>query len=464
MKTANGINPKIFQGYDVRGRYPEEMNEEVANLAGRSMAELLRGKLSKKKIIVGRDVRVSSGALKDAFIRGVLSSGVDVIDIGTVTTPMLYFAVNFFKCAGGAIITASHNPAEYNGVKMVRAGAEPIPPQEILRAMTKVGRAKTRRLYNGDIAQTEITQPYIDFLASHAKESVRHNFRVVADASNGAGGVILKSLFEKLGVSYFPLFFEPDGRFPNHSPNPLEKESQQAAKELIIHKGADFGVLLDADGDRVIFVDEAGAAVRSDAVLALLADNMLKKGNTVIGDVTMGKIVEEIAKAKSAKFKRVPTGHLNIKKEMRATKAILAGESSGHYYFKDFFGCDSALFTLVAVMNIFADSRRTFSSMLEQYQEYFHSREYNFHCEDRESAEKIIKKFGMKYKNGKHSKKDGLSVEYPEWWFNLRASNTEPVLRLNVESKSKTLLEEKAKELTALLDRLCNSSSPKTAL
>lgn len=456
------LNPKIFRGYDVRGVYPTEVNEELVGQVGRALPFLIKPKNGRRVIAVGRDVRLSSGALKDAFIRGAMAAGCEVIDVGVVTTPMLYFAVNFLQIAGGAIITASHNPAEYNGIKMVRAGAEPIEPKEIMAALKKAMAAKSYAIKEkvGTAYAVDIIPPYIQYLAARAEPTVRNNFRVVADASNGAGGAAIKALFERIGVSHFPLYFEPDGRFPNHSPNPLEKSSQQRAKEVIIHKGADFGLVLDADGDRIIFLDENGAAVRGDTILALLADHLLKKGATIVGDATVGCAVIDVVKARGGKFKRSKTGHLHIKQAMRKNKAVFAGESSGHYYFKDFWSCDSALFALVLVMNIFAASRRTFSAFVAPYEEeYFRSREYNFKCADAATAERAIKKFKVKYKDGKQSALDGLTAQYADWWFNLRASNTEPVLRLNIESKSKKLLEEKSQELTQLLDKLCNGKN-----
>lgn len=466
------LNRQIFRGYDVRGVYPDEVNEELVGQVGRALHFLIKPRNGKRTIVVGRDVRLSSGALKDAFVRGATAAGCEVIDVGVVTTPMLYFAVNFFKSAGGAIITASHNPAEYNGIKMVRAGAEPVEPKEIIAALQKSSvkhrvfdRMGCGKLNEGSVAVADILQPYIEYLAARAEPAVKNNFRVVVDASNGAGGAAIKALFERIGVSYFPLYLEPDGRFPNHSPNPLEKSSQQRAKEVIIHKGADFGLVLDADGDRIIFLDENGAAVRGDTILALLSDHLLKKGATIVGDATVGRAVLDIVKTRGGKFKRVKTGHLHIKQAMRKNKAVFAGESSGHYYFKDFFNCDSALFALVLVMNIFAESRRTFSAFVAPYEEeYFRSREYNFKCIDAAIAERVIKKFKAKYKDGKQFLLDGLTVEYDVWWFNLRASQTEPVLRLNIETKSPRLLEEKSRELTGLLDKLCNGSSPRTTL
>ncbi|MBI5742508.1 MAG: phosphomannomutase/phosphoglucomutase [Candidatus Niyogibacteria bacterium] len=456
------LNPTIFRGYDVRGVYPGEVNEELAEQAGRAIALLTKAKNGRRTVVVGRDVRVSSGSLKDAFVRGAVAAGCEVIDVGAITTPQLYFAVDFWKCAGGAIITASHNPPEYNGVKMVRDGAEPIPPKEVVAAIKNVQHSVLNKKggvdkLEGSVFAADILMPYIDFLVSHADAAVRNNFRVVADASNGAGGAALKALFERIGVSHFPLYFEPDGRFPNHSPNPLEKSAQQRAKEVIIHKGADFGIILDADGDRIIFLDENGAAVRGDTILALLADNLLKKGATIVGDATIGRVVQDTVSARGGKFKRSKTGHLHIKQAMRKAKAVFAGESSGHYYFKDFFDCDSALFALVLVMNIFAESRRTFSAFVAPYEEeYFRSREYNFKLADLADAERVVKKFKTKYKDGKQSALDGLTVDYDAWWFNLRASRTEPVLRLNIESRSKKLLEEKSQELTQLLDKLCS--------
>ncbi|MBI2627831.1 MAG: phosphomannomutase/phosphoglucomutase [Candidatus Niyogibacteria bacterium] len=445
------INAKIFKEYDIRGVYPNEINKEAAYKIGRAFCVYLGKK--NPKIIMGRDVRLSSPELSEAFIKGCLIQGGEVSDIGIVTTPALFFSVNLLKADAGAIITASHNPSEYNGIKLVGKKAVSILPKELLNYLKAEFLNKSPQLKKqGFLKKVDIISSYVDFLSSFAKKEINGQFRLVADASNGAAGEMLKLLLNKLEISYWPLFFELDGNFPNHSPNPLEKKSQQKAKELIIHRGADFGFVLDADGDRIVFLDEKGKEIRGDLIIAFLADYLVKKGDRVLTDSAASRIVFDVAKEKGAEAERARTGHLNIEDAMRKKRAPFGGEVSGHYYFKDFFFSSSALFTLICVLNILSGLRKTLSCALEPYEKYFHSREYNFKIKDQKTAEKIIVVLKKKYLGGKQSFIDGLTVEYPEWWFNIRPSHTEPIIRLNIEADEKFLLQEKIKELTSLIN------------
>ncbi|MEK7596021.1 MAG: hypothetical protein AAB564_00500, partial [Patescibacteria group bacterium] len=377
-----------------------------------------------------------------------------ISDLGIITTPALIFSVNLLKTDAGAIITASHNPSEYNGIKLVEKRAVSVPPKELLNHLETRSPKKEK---GGFLKKTNILSSYVDFLSSFAKKEISGQFRLAADASNGAAGEMLKLLLNKLEISYWPLFFEPDGNFPNHSPNPLKKEAQQKAKELIIHRGADFGFILDADGDRIIFVDEKGKEIRGDLIIAFLIDHLVKKGDRVLTDSAASRIVFDVAEEKGVKAERARTGHLNIENAMREKKVFFAGEVSGHYYFKDFFFSSSGLLTLIHVLNILSGLRKTFSRALEPYERYFHSREYNFSAsggkiKNQKTAEEIIAVLKKKYAAGKQSFLDGLTVEYPEWWFNIRPSHTEPVIRLNIEADKKSLLQEKIKELASLVN------------
>lgn len=441
------INAGIFKEYDIRGIYPGEINKETAYEIGRAFCVYLNKK--NPKITVGRDARLSSPELSEAFIKGCLRQGGRISDLGVVTTPALIFSVNLLKADAGAIITASHNPSEYNGVKLVGKGAVSVSPKELLNHLETESLSKEK---GGFLEKVNIFSSYVDFLSSFAKKEISGHFRLVADISNGAAGEILKLLFNKLGISYWPLFFEPDGNFSNHSPDPLKKEAQQKAKELVIHRGADFGFVLDADGDRIVFMDEKGKGIRGDLITAFLVDHLTKKNDRVLTDSVASRIVFDVAEEKGVGAERVRTGHLNIENAMREKEAFFAGEASGHYYFKDFFFSSAALLTLIHVLNILSGLRKTFSRAFEPYEKYFHSREYNFKIKDQKNAEKIIAVLKKKYFDGKQSLIDGLTVEYPEWWFNIRLSHTEPVIRLNIEADKKFLLQEKIKELTSLMN------------
>ena len=441
------VSVKIFKEYDIRGIYPDEINKEAAYEIGRAFCAYLNKK--NPKITVGRDARLSSPELSEAFIKGCLEQGGRISDLGIITTPALIFSVNLLKADAGAIITASHNPSEYNGIKLTGKEAVSIPPKELLNYLKIKSPSRGK---GGFLEKKDILSSYVDFLSSFAKKEISGQFRLVADASNGAAGEILKLLFNKLGISYWPLFFEPDGNFLNHPPDPLKKESQQKAKETVIHRGADFGFVLDADGDRIVFLDEKGKEIRGDLMIAFLTDHLTKKGDRVLTDSAASRIVFDTAKEKGAKAERVRTGHLNIENAMRKKKSPFAGEVSGHYYFKDFFSSSSGLLTLIYVLNILSGLRKTFSRALESYEKYFHSREYNFKIKDQKTAEEIIAVLKKKYAAGKQSLIDGLTVEYPEWWFNIRPSHTEPVIRLNIEADKKSLLQEKIKELASLVN------------
>lgn len=446
------INAKIFREYDIRGIYPDEINKKAAYEIGRAFCAYLGKK--NPEIAVGRDARLSSPELSEAFIKGCLEQGGRISDLGIITTPALIFSVNLLKTDAGAIITASHNPSEYNGIKLVEKRAVSVPPKELLNHLETRSPKKEK---GGFLKKTNILSSYVDFLSSFAKKEISGQFRLAADASNGAAGEMLKLLLNKLEISYWPLFFEPDGNFPNHSPNPLKKEAQQKAKELIIHRGADFGFILDADGDRIIFVDEKGKEIRGDLIIAFLIDHLVKKGDRVLTDSAASRIVFDVAEEKGVKAERARTGHLNIENAMREKKVFFAGEVSGHYYFKDFFFSSSGLLTLIHVLNILSGLRKTFSRALEPYERYFHSREYNFSAsggkiKNQKTAEEIIAVLKKKYAAGKQSFLDGLTVEYPEWWFNIRPSHTEPVIRLNIEADKESLIQEKIKELTSLVN------------
>lgn len=450
-RFTNGINPSIFKEYDIRGKYPNEINEEAVYHIATAFCEYLARMRHFGDIILGYDARLSSPMLAKAFAEGVQDQGRDVVDIGLVTTPLFYFVINTSEAAGGAMITASHNPQEFNGIKLARAEGRVIYRKEGLPVIQElISQGLERKINSGTLRKEDYTNSYLDFLMGRL--NIKRSIRIVADASNGSGGPLLKELFKRLNVEIVELFFEPDGRFPNHSPNPLLRDSQKFTKEKVKEINADFGFILDADGDRIIFIDEQGEIASANLVNAFLLDQLLKPGDLALITVLASKNVIDVIQKKDAHVEKVPVGHANIKAAMREKNARFASELSGHYYFRDFFFADSALLMLMHMITLFSRENRKFSEIINSYQKYFHSDELNFDVKDREA---IMDHFKKEYSDGKQSFIDGLTVEYPStelgasWWFNIRPSKTEPLIRLVIEADTQELMEEKIKELSS---------------
>ncbi|MBI2038745.1 MAG: phosphomannomutase/phosphoglucomutase [Candidatus Niyogibacteria bacterium] len=448
-----GNSTSIFKDYDIRGRVPEDLDEAVAERIGSAFARYLAEKGGRGKVIAGCDARLSSEALLRAFERGVLAEGFDIRDIGLVTSPLFYFSVAESDAAGGAMITASHNPAEWNGVKLVGPEGEPIYKENSLPKIEALSRfPMARAASEGAILAADFSDDYIDFLISLS--ALRRPLRVVADASNGSGGFLLERLFGRLGIEAETLFFKPDGRFPNHSPNPLRPDAQSAAREAVRRTRADFGFIMDADGDRILFLDEQGRMILGTTLYAFLLDHCAVRGESAVSTVFGSRILRDIAKEKGIVLKTVSVGHPHIKAAMRKTGARIGGELSGHYYWREFHGFDSALLTLMHVLNIVSGSEKPFSELLRPYEKYFHSGELSF-----EADAGAIGRLREKYADGRQSFLDGLMVEYDDpsgvlgtgWWFAARPSKTEPLLRLVVEADTRERLEEKIKEIGAVI-------------
>src|SRR3989344_1009558 len=452
------INPVIFNEYDIRGKYPDEINEDAAYKIGAGFSEYLTHKKNFGEIIVGHDARLSSSELFEAFSRGILDSGRDIIDVGLCSTPFLNFAFNKLKSAGGAMITASHNPKEYNGLKLIREGGFPVYKKDGLPEIEMLSNSEIPRKVNiGKIIKKDFSADYINFLKKYT--DVRRPLKIVADTSNGSAGPILEKFLDESGIEAEKLFFEPDGNFPNHSPNPFLPEARVQIEKKVKNTGADLGFILDADGDRVFFINEKGETVESNHIYAYALDNFLERGELCLGTASISKIIEDVANKKGARFERVPVGHANIKTAMRAKDARFGGELSGHFYFRDFYYSDSALLMATHILNLVSKSDNPFSELLRPHQKYFHSGELNFESKNpSEAIEKLKKEYSGRLPDGSQGRQsflDGLTVEY--WTpsndgagrgFYIRASKTQPLGRLVVEAESKKLMEEKVRELT----------------
>jgi len=441
------INSNIFRAYDIRGIYPKEFDERAAYLIGQAYVKFLNKK--NLRIVVARDGRLSSPSLFKFLTKGLCRQGVNVIDIGLATSPMFYFAVAHFKFDGGIMITASHLSPEYNGFKLVREKAIPISEKTGLKEIKKLTQTLTSLSRQGKIIPKEVLKEYTAFnLKDFDLEAIKP-FKIVIDTANAVSGILIPEIFKKINCKIYHLFPKLDGKFPNHFPNPIIKENLLSLRKEVRNKKADLGVAFDGDGDRIIFLDERGKIISGDFITALLSQIILKahSGEKILYDIRSSNIVKETIK----RYGGVPIisriGHSFIKEKMRKENIIFAGEFSGHYYHKFHYFCEAPIFVLFEILKEISKGK-SFSQLIKPFKKYFHSGEINFKVKNKEE---ILAKFEKKYKKGKISHLDGLRVDFKDWWFLVRPSQTEPVLRLVLEAKTKKLMEEKKKELMALI-------------
>jgi len=449
------INSTIFRAYDIRGIYPRELNEDSAYRIGRAFIRFLRRKGERcNRVVIGRDNRTSSFSLFNSLSRGVIDEGVEVIDIGLATTPMFYFSVANYNYDGGIQITASHNPASYNGMKLVRRGAFPIGNKTGLLEIKKIAGGKftpAPKLKN-KIKQKEVLKNYIDFNFQRFHYSNFKSFRIAIDSANAVPGILIPYFKKKIIGEIYPLFQKLDGTFPHHSPNPTIEDNVKALKKEVRKRKCDLGVAFDGDGDRIIFLDEKGNKVSSDIVLALLSSEILKDnpGAKILYDISSSKIVEEtiIANGGIPILSRI--GHSFIKTKMRREDVLFGGEYSGHFYYKEDFFSEAPIFVFLKLLEILSKNREKFSAAINPFQRYFHSKEINFVLKN---IEEVLTKLESKYKNGVISHLDGLRIDFEDWWFLARPSQTEPKLRLVLEAKKRRLLSEREKELVDFIKK-----------
>lgn len=452
------VNPTIFKSYDIRGVYPNELNEETAYKIGRGFVKYTGA----KKVTVGQDARLSSPALFKGLVKGITEGGANVCNLGQIPTECLYFSVGAQAFDAGIMITASHNPKEYNGFKMLARpkptgeggieknenGAEIIRGKDLLSAVD-AGDFKNN-IAKGVIEQKNIWPDYTKHILSFVNLEKIRNFKVAVDASNGVAGLAVSKIGDKLSAKIFLLNYEPDGDFPNHSPNPLSEGSTDQIKKEIEKEGADFGFIFDGDGDRIFLVDENGWLVRADVTLLLLAKYFLQKnpGSAIAYNAICSKAAPEFIKKWGGKPIRTKVGFVNVREGLLKNNGIMGGELSGHYCFKDNFYLDSGMISFLILLQIISEEHKKVSEIAQELSPYAKSSEINFEIKDKEE---ILNKIKEKYKDGKQDYLDGITAEYNNWWFNARASQTEPLLRLTIEADTKDLLEEKQKELRALI-------------
>jgi phosphomannomutase len=445
------LDPKIFKAYDVRGIYPTELDEEGAYAIGRAYVE----HFEPRRIAVGRDTRLSAPAMARATIEGAADGGADVVDIGLVGTEMVYFAVGELELDGGVMVTASHNPKEYTGMKIVRRGALPVGGDSGLleiRDRALVGFDRSRGQTPGEVSEHDVWPGYVARVLSFIDVDAIRPLRVVIDAANGMAGVMLPPVLERLPIEAREYFFEPDGSFPNHEPNPLLPENREFIIAQVRDEGADLGVAFDGDADRCFFVDDTGEFVAGDFVTALLAESILEKepGAKIIYDVRASWAVPETIERAGGVPLVNRVGHAFIKHRMREEGALFGGEVSGHYYFRDFYQADSGVIPFLLTLELVSRRGNPLSEILRPYRErYFLTGELNTPV-----ADVALKLHELKERfadSGKVSHLDGISIEADDWHMNVRPSNTEPLLRLNLEARSQELMERKRDEVLTVI-------------
>jgi phosphomannomutase len=447
------INPAIFKAYDVRGLYPSEVNEEAARQIGRGFVSYLQA----KRIAVSRDMRLSSPSVSAAFIEGARAQGADVVDYGMLATDMMYFAVARDGLDGGAQITASHNPKEYNGIKLVRKEAFPLSGDAgigDIRDMIVAGQLPAEAAQPGTLSSENVLEDYLVHVMRFIDPSIIKPFNVVLDAGSGMGGLVAPRLFEKLPCRTTSLCMEVDGTFPNHEANPLIEENRRDIVERVKLEKADIGIAWDGDADRVFFIDGSGEFVAGDFVTALLAEAFLLKhpGAKVVYDVRASYAVKDVVAKYGGTSLMNRVGHAFFKRRMREENAIFGGEVTGHYYFRDNFYADNGFIPALLILELMSRKGQTLAELLEPLRaKYFISGEINTRVSSVPVAMEKMDLLAAKYVDGRVYTLDGISAEFPEWHFNVRASNTEPLLRLNLEATSQDLMETKRDEVLALI-------------
>ncbi len=445
------LDPKVFKAYDVRGIYPYELDEEGAYAIGRAYVE----QFEPRAIAVGRDMRLSSPQMQRAVIEGAADAGADVVDIGLAGTEMLYFAVGSLGLDGGIAVTASHNPKQYTGMKIVRRGALPVGGESGLlqvcdRALAISGRSRVQD--SGRVRKEDVYPAFVERVLSFIDVSAVKPLRVVIDAANGMAAAMLPPVLERLPIDAVRHFFEPDGSFPNHEPNPLLPENREFIVRKTTEENADLGVAYDGDADRCFFVDDTGEFVPGDFVTALLAESILAKelGGKVIYDLRASWAVPETIELAGGVPLVNRVGHAYIKLRMREEDAVFAGEVSAHYYFRDFYQADSGVIPFLLTLELISKKGQKLSEILEPYRSrYFITGEINTPVADVAlKLQELEEHFGAV---GKVSHLDGISIEADDWHFNVRPSNTEPLLRLNLEARSRELMERKRDEVLAVI-------------
>lgn len=451
------IKPEIFRPYDIRAVYGQELNQAGAEIIGRALVRFFKnkkaGKNKRLKIAVGRDNRLSSPALFSGLKKGIISEGAEVIDIGLSATPILYFAVWNRGYDAGIQITASHNPPEYNGFKIVDKDANIIGINSGIMEIKEIvlsGILKKEKLSLGVLKKEKITGDYVKFNLKELKSLKKlKNLKIVIDTGNAVPGIMVRELKKHLPCHTIHLFPKLDGSFPNHNPNPLEKENIRFLEKEVRQQRADLGVAFDGDGDRIMFVDEKGKTIPTDLITSLLAQIVLRKEKGgFVYNVCSSNIIKDTVLKNKGKPIAWKVGHTFMKEKSKQENAVFGGEYSGHYLFRNHKFCEAPLFVLLKIMEEMSLTGKKISELMQQFKKYSYSGIVNFKTEEKEKKMEEIRK---KYKNAKIFCLDGIRIDFSDWWANIRSSNTENLLRVVVEAKDKNLMGKKLKEIKKII-------------
>ena len=445
----------IFKAYDVRGVYPDELDEGLARRIGAAFVRFT----GFDRVVLGRDMRLSSPPLAAAFAAGASAAGAAIVDVGEVSTDALYFASGKLDLPG-AMFTASHNPGRYNGIKLCRAKAAPIGEESGLLEIKELARAEGQpdvRAPTEPVPEDNVAIEHMDVLGDYARHcrsmidvTKLKPLKVAIDAGNGMAGKTVPLVFGDLNMDVVPLFFELDGAFPNHPANPIEPENLVDLQRAVVENGCDLGIAFDGDADRMFLVDEHTELVSGSLTTALVADRLLDKhpGETIIYNLICSWTVPEVIREKGGVPVRSRVGHSFIKEVMADTGAIFGGEHSGHYYFRDNFRADSGMIAALIVLEAMSEAGLPLSELLQPFRRYSDSGEINSEVHDQQAS---IEKLAATFSDGRQDRLDGLTVEFDDWWFNCRPSNTEPLLRLNLEARTPSLKDEKVREVLRVI-------------
>ena len=451
----------LIKAYDVRGIVPTDLDENICYLIGQAFVVAL--KLRKAdggcgQVVIAHDMRPSGPDLVKSFAKGVTEQGVDVLHMGLASTDGLYFATGFLNIAG-AMFTASHNPAEYNGIKLAKAGAAPVGQDSGLREITQLvlnGISK----YSGPVgteSSKDLNTEYVKYLHSLVDLNAARKLKVVIDAGNGMGGFSVPKVFENSNFEIVPMYFELDGTFPNHEANPIEPANLVDLQKRVLAEKADLGIAFDGDADRAFFIDEKGQSITPSAITALIAKRELKRepGSTIIHNLITSRSVAEVVKENGGTARKTRVGHSFIKQVMKDTNAIFGGEHSGHFYFRDFWFADSGMLAALHVLAALGETKDgiTFSSLIKEFDRYVASGEINTRVKDVSVTSKKVKEHFAGSKDVQIEELDGLTFSGDTWWVNVRPSNTEPLLRLNAEAKEHATMEKVRDEVLAIIRR-----------
>lgn len=454
IRKNMSIDQSIFKAYDIRGVYPSQLNEEAMEYIGRAFVDCFKI----KEMFVGCDMRLSTPALVAAFVDGATKQGAKVVRLGQISTDALYFAAGKYNMFG-AMITASHNPKEWNGVKFCRPGAEPIGADSGLEAMRDLA-LKDKFVQADNAGAIEDKEGILHEFGQHClsfiiREKIKP-LKIVVDAGNGMAGKLVPAVFDGLACEIIPLYFELDGNFPHHQPSPIEKENNRDLIAKVKETKADLGLAFDGDADRAFFIDEKGEMLDSSFITAMIAKKMLEKnpGGKIIYTVTVSKAVPEFVESSGAKALISRVGHSFIKQLMKKEDAVFGGEHSGHYYFRDNYRADSGIIAALIVIEMISESGKPLSELINEFKTWWRIEETNSTVGDKDAAlARLKEKYGARLAH----EIDGATFDFIDWWFNVRPSNTEPLLRLNLEAKTKELMEEKRDEVLKIIRRQAGS-------